>query len=146
MTGNKENMQSWRVSSTTIKAACLLSVRHRQNTVPLLPTLGGGMNYIDLYLKPVKLSCAPRETLLRAPVLLSSATCRLVGSLHQLQTQTQTSLAGFSKTAMLAERGNHPLLPQGSETLEKGLSVTIPTKYSKQKLGVHVIQLFGIAG
>lgn len=36
-----------------------------------------------------------RDTLLGAPVLLSSATCRLVGNLHQLQ--AQVALAGFSK-------------------------------------------------
>lgn len=81
MTENKENMQSWRVTSTTIKAAFLLSARHRLNMVPLLPTLAGE-GTIDLHLKPVKLSCAPRETLLKAPVLLSSATCRLVVNLH----------------------------------------------------------------
>lgn len=60
MTENKENMQSWRVTSTTIKAAFLLSVKHRPNTAPLLPTLVGEQT-IDLYLKPVKPSCAPRK-------------------------------------------------------------------------------------
>lgn len=46
--------------STTIKAAFLLSVRHRPNMAPLLPTLVGERT-IDLYLKPVNPSCAPRK-------------------------------------------------------------------------------------
>lgn len=78
-------------SSRHISAECETQTEYGS----LAAHTGGGT--IDLYLKPLEAeqSSAPRrETLLRAPVLLTSATCRLVGNLHELQ--RLAAPAGFS--------------------------------------------------
>lgn len=51
MTENKENMQPWIFTSTA----------HQGSISAECKTQTGGERTIDLYLKPVKLSCAPRK-------------------------------------------------------------------------------------